>query len=315
MVDVARSIGIDEFNELFQQLKNWGRWGKDDEMGALNLISREKCQRAGRLIMDGVSVSCALPLALRPAPFNSSPGSHYMSRAGDLVSDQGYGVTLDYFAMAAHGMSDTHLDALCHIFYDGRMYNGRAASEVTSAGAQANTIESVQEGVATRAVLLDIPRTMGRSWLEPGEAVYIEDLIKAEEEQGLRVEEGDILLIYTGRHRRARQSGPWNPRESLAGLHGTAMAWLHERGVAVLGCDGISDVIPSGLEGVASPTAGRPVHLLALPSMGVHLIDNCDLENVAAACVERMRWEFFMMLAPLKLSGGTGCPVNPIAVF
>jgi kynurenine formamidase len=315
MVQPARPISPQDFDSLFDELKNWGRWGQEDQRGALNLITQEKRVAATKYIQDGFTVSGALPLAKRPGPFNSNPVQHHMTRAGDLVSSKGYGVALDFFSMSSHGMSDTHLDALCHIFYNGQMYNGFSSAEVTSAGARVNTIESGQDGIIGRGVLLDIPRSIGKEWLEPGEAIYPEDLERVEEMQSVHVEEGDILLIYTGRNLRLQHKAPWNPREELAGLHGTSMRWVYERGVAVLGCDGISDVIPSGLEGVGSPIAGRPVHLLALPAMGVHLIDNCDLEAIAQASRERNRWNFYFVIAPLKLNGGTGCPVNPVAIY
>jgi kynurenine formamidase len=315
MAGEAKRIAATELEELFDELKTWGRWGNEDQKGSLNLITPAKLQAARGLIRDGVTVSASLPLAKRAGPYNTNPVLHHMLRAGDLASPAGYSGALDFFAMAAHGMSDTHLDALCHIFFNGKMYNGINASEVTSAGARFNAIDNTREGIVSRGVLLDIPALRGLPYLEPGEAIYADELKAAEERQGMRVESGDILLVYTGRHRRVAEKGAWNPRELLAGLHGTSMRWLHERGVAVLGCDGISDVIPAGLEGVPTPQAGRPVHILALPAMGVHLIDNCDLEALATACSERKRWEFLLTVAPLYLTGGTGCPVNPIAVF
>ena len=314
MAGAAKPISEKELASMFEELKNWGRWGSEDQMGALNLITPDKRRQAAGLIREGVSVSAALPLATRPGPFNTNPVLHYMTRAGDLASPEGYGVVLDFFAMSPHGMSDTHLDALCHIMYNGRMYNGHAAAEVTSAGTRVNSVEAGQDGIVSKGVLLDIPRLRGLPWLEPGEAVYEDELEAAEQAQGVSVEEGDILFVYTGRFRRQEEKGAWNPRESLAGLHGSGMPWLRRRGVAVLGCDGISDVIPSGLE-AATPIAGRPVHILTLPAMGVHLIDNCGLENLAAVCAQRGTWQFFLTIAPLKLGGGTGCPVNPIAIF
>ncbi|HEX5370182.1 MAG TPA: cyclase family protein, partial [Dehalococcoidia bacterium] len=229
MTGVARAITVTEFDAMFEDLKNWSRWGDGDQRGALNLITPEVRAAAAKLIQDGNVVSAALPLAKRPGPYNTNPVLHYMTRAGDLVPPEGYGVALDFFAMSSHGMSDTHLDALCHIFYNGRMFNGRAAEEVTSAGARYNTIESAQDGIAGRGVLLDIPRLRGVRWLEPGEPIYQEDLEAAERAQAVEVRSGDILLVYTGRNLRLREQGAWNPRESLAGLHGTAMPWLRRR--------------------------------------------------------------------------------------
>ena len=298
---------------MFEELKNWGRWGPDDQRGTLNFITSEKRVRATNLVREGTTVSVACHLATRPGPFNPSPVVHHMIRAGDLANPDGYGGSLDYFAMAPHGRMDTHLDALCHIFYKAQMYNGIPASKVTSAGATVNSIETTEDGIVSRGVLLDIPRLRGLPYLEPGDAVYSEDLEAAEARQGVRVEEGDIILVHTGRWRRVEEKGGWNPGEALAGLHATAMRWVHQRRVALQCCDGISDVVPSGLEGTG--VNGRPVHLLAIPAMGMCLIDNCQTEQLAAACAERNRWEFCLVVAPLKLRGGTASPVNPIAIF
>jgi kynurenine formamidase len=314
MAGDARPIAPEELAKMFEELKNWGRWGAEDQRGALNLITPAKRQAAARLVREGVSVSGALPLKSPPGPFNTNPVVHHMIRAGDLVSPEGYGVTLDYFALGAHGLTITHLDALCHILYDGLMYNGRKAAEITSAGTRFNAIDVSDQGIVSRGVLLDIPSARGLPYLEPGEAIYEEELEAAEKAQNVTVEEGDVLYVYTGRWRREAEQGAWNPRERLAGLHMSAMPWLKRRGVAVLACDGISDVIPSGLQGLP-PIAGRPIHILTLPAMGVHLVDNCGLEDLARACSERGQWEFLTMIATLKLAGGTGCPVNPIAVF
>lgn len=314
-----------DLDRLFERIKTWGRWGAEDERGALNHITPEKRRQAAALVQEGVTVSASLPLAKAPSSENPTPVMHMMLRAGDLYPEAGgeppvlpahvrpsapLESSADYFAIASHGMANTHLDALCHVFHYGRMYNGFSARRVTSAGATALSIEAGRDGIVSRGVLLDVPRARGRDWLEPGEAIQPADLEAAEQQAGVRVESGDILLVRTGRHARRRRSGYWNGRESLAGLHANCLPWLAEREVAVLGCDGVSDVIPSGVDGV-----GLPVHEVALVALGIHLIDNCDLEDLAAACGERSRWAFLLTLAPLRLELGTASPVNPIALF
>ena len=296
-----------DIDALFQQIKNWGRWGAEDERGALNLITPAVRQKAIASVREGVTVSCALPLNTEPSAQNVNPVVHHMVRAGDLPDATG---SADYIAIAPHGMAHTHLDALCHIFYRGQMYNGFPAAAVTSAGATRNAITAGEDGIVSRGVLLDIPAAQSREWLEPGEAILPEHLEAAEAAAGVRVEEGDILLVRTGRWRRAEQVGPWNGRETLAGLHAACLPWLRERGVAVLGGDGVSDVLPSGVEG-----ARLPIHAVAIPALGIHLIDNAYLEDLAAACAERRRWEFLLTLAPLRLQRGTASLINPIAMF
>jgi kynurenine formamidase len=233
-----------------------------------------------------------------------------MIRAGDI--QEGIG-SADYFAVASHGISITHLDALCHIFNRDPMYNGRPKSLVTSTGALANAIDSGRDGIISRGVLLDIPRLSGRQWLEPGEAIYIEDLEAAEAAQSVKVEEGDILLVYTGRHQRKQHHDQSEgfPDGKLAGLHASTLDWIHERRVALLGCDGVSDVRPSGGAGIY----GLPIHSIAIPGMGLHLLDNADFGQLAVTCAELGRYGFMLTMAPLRLAKGTASPVNPIATF
>ncbi len=314
MTEPARTITQDEVHSIFEQVSNWGRWGDDDERGTLNLITSQKLLQAASLVSKGESISCSLPLNTQGGAENANPVTHTMIRAGDIKNSTG---SADYFSIASHGLAHTHLDALCHIFYRGQMYNGRPAAEVTSAGALANSIEAGQNGIVSRGVFFDMPRLVKKEWMEPGEAIYAEDLAAAEEEAAVKIEPGDILLIRTGRHTRRAAHGPGNPTlgsdrpgDGLAGLHATSLPWLHERGIAVLGCDGLSDVAPSGVEG-----GGLPIHSIIIPSMGVHLLDNAQFDSLAEACERHKRWQFMFSMAPLRLQGGTASPVNPVAIF
>ena len=217
----------------------------------------------------------------------------------------------DFVGVACHGVSVSHVDALCHIFVDGRMYNGFDAGHVKSIGALRNSIMAARDGVVSRGVLLDIPRLRGVRWLEPGDCIAPDELTSAEHAQGVEVSEGDVLLVSTGRDARRARHGAWDYTQSLAGLHPTCVPWLHARRVAVLGCDGISDPLPPN----AAPGWPVPIHQCCLVAMGVHLIDNLDLRALAGACAERGRWEFLLVVQPLRIARGTGSPVNPTAVF
>jgi kynurenine formamidase len=306
----APTLSAAGFRELFERVSNWGRWGEDDERGTLNLITPEVTRRAAGLVREGVSVSCALPLNTVVDVENRMPAVHLMLRAGDVVDQVPTKSTADYLALAPHGQAHSHLDALCHVVYDGRIYNNRPASVVTSTGALHNAITIGARGIVSRGVLLDIPPLKGVDWLEPGTPILPADLEAAESAAGLRVETGDILLVRTGRHARRAVHGPWDASARLAGLHYTCAPWLRERGVTLLGCDGVSDYRPHDVEGVA-----LPIHTLTLVAMGMQLLDNQNLEQLAAACAERRRWEFLLVVAPLRLERGTGSAVNPIAVF
>ena len=168
----------EELGQVFDKISNWGKWGKDDERGALNYITDRKRAEAAALVKSGEIVSMALPLATTPAPDNETPVTHLMVEGG--APAHGVGGCADYFAIAHHGFMTTHLDALCHIFWNGRMYNGFAASEVGFHGANKCAIDVARQGITSRGVLLDITRIRGVEWLEPGERVYPEDLDQAE---------------------------------------------------------------------------------------------------------------------------------------
>jgi len=304
----------ERMRRIFDEVKNWGRWGEEDEMGALNLITGEKCAEAARTVVSGETVSCARELAVVPSPENPNPALHMMLRAGDdcLVPGVNFETTGDFVGVAFHGMATSHIDALCHVFVDGLMYNGFSKGEVKSTGARRGSIMCARDGIVSRGVLLDVPRMQGVSWLEPGTSITIEDLERTEAAQDVRVGEGDILLVGTGRDARREEYGPWSPGEvGLAGLHPECIAWLRDREVAVLGSDGVSDVLPS----MGIPDWFMPIHQCALVALGVHLLDNLRLDRLAEACARSGRWAFQFTVAPLRVNMATGSPVNPIAVL
>lgn len=299
-------LSQEEAGALFERLSrsSWGRFGEDDALGTLHLVTPEKRVSAARCVRSGRTVSCARPLPTEPAPENPQPVVHLMTG----TATEGFGG--DYFAVAPHGFATSHIDALCHIFHEGRLYGGHSCERVTAHGAEVLGIEALRDGVVSRGVLLDPPRARGVPFLEPGEALGPAELEAAEAAAGVRVEPGDLLLVRTGRWACRAERGPWNPRERLAGLHASCMPWLHERGVAALGSDGVSDVLPSRVEGWR-----LPVHTLAIVAMGLHLLDNLALDALGEACAEEGRWSFLLALAPLVLEGGTASPLNPVALF
>jgi kynurenine formamidase len=304
-------VSAAQFSDLFGVLSNWSRWGPDDECGALHHLTPERVMAATRLVRDGISVTLSLPLNTHAAVHNPVPADHYMTELDprDTASGSLHFIK-DYVGLDYHNDGHTHIDALCHIAYEGSMYNGQLADAVTKAGATVNTIEVLKDGLVGRGVLLDIPRLRGIPWLEPGEHVFRDELEAAELEQGVTIQAGDILLVRTGHSRRLAELGPWNTAEAKAGLHPTAMPFVSERSVAALGSDGNSDTAPSSTEGV-----GFPIHVLAITAMGLHLLDYLQLEDLRGACESAGRWEFLFVAAPLRIAGGTGSPLNPIAMF
>jgi len=295
-----------DFHQAMKDLSNWGRWGQDDELGALNLITPARRREAARLVREGAVVSLAHDAEKEKAADNPRPFVHEMlntSRTPNATSHS------DAFTIAHHGLAHTHLDALCHFFYRDQMYNGIPRQEVTEKGAGRLSVHRMKNGIFTRGVLMDIPRLKGLPYLEPGTPIYPADLDAWEKKAGLRVRPGDVVLIRTGRWALRAAKGPWPPAQ-LAGLHATCARWLKQRDAVVLGSDAASDVRPSLVDGVA-----QPIHILVLVAMGMPILDNLDLEALSEAAAQRRRWDFLITTAPLAVPGATGSALNPIAVF
>jgi kynurenine formamidase len=310
-VPAAARVTAAEFEALFDSVRSWGRWGADDELGALNRLTASRVAAAARLVRSGRAVSLSLPLDTTTGLANPNPAEFRMTqRHADDVGLGSMGFAKDFVGIDYHNDGHTHIDALCHVSYKDRLYNGVAAGSVSRDGASAEAIDLAKDGLVGRGVLLDVPRQRGVRWLEPGEHVFAEDLEAAEGEQGVRIEEGDILLVRTGHARRLAELGPWDTSKSKAGLHPAAMPLLAERGISALGCDGNNDTAPSSTEGIAFP-----IHVLALNAMGVLLLDYLQFEDLRGACESAGRWEFLCVTAPLRIRGGTGSPVNPLAVL
>jgi kynurenine formamidase len=314
MTQRAPNISMAEFDAMFESVKNWGRWGADDERGTLNYITREHVRRAAGLVKSGRSVSMAIPINKVAGPDNQSPAIHHMTQMFDLpVGTSSLRFGMDFLGMSCHGDCHTHIDALCHIAYGGHVYGGRPESLLTSHGGTALDIAGYANGIVGRGVLLDIPRLRGTPWLEPGEAVTRAELEAAEKAEGVRLGEGDILVFRTGHHRRRLERGPWDngyTGDGKAGLHVDAIPWMHERRIAAFLPDGDGETVPGTVDGIL-----YPIHPLQIVAMGMVASDSLNLEDVAAACEEEKRWEFMVVAEPLRLPGGTGSPFNPIAIL
>jgi kynurenine formamidase len=311
----GQQVSVAEFERIFESVKNWGRWGPDDQLGTLNFLTPARVRAAAGLVRSGRRVSLAIPIDKVAGPDNPNPALHYVIQAHDIdIGSGGVRFGLDFLGMAFHGDCHTHVDALCHLSYDGLTYNGKRAEEVlTSKGATSQDIANIAEGVVGRGVLLDIPRFRGVKWLEPGEAVTRAELEACEQAQGVHLDEGDIFVYRTGHHRRRVELGAWDnglTGEGKAGLHVDTIPWMHERGIAAFLPDGDGEAIPSCVEGI-----NYPIHPLQIVAMGMLTADSLQFEDLARACEEEGRFEFMVVGLPLRLPGGTGSPWNPIAIF
>jgi kynurenine formamidase len=324
------------------ELSNWGRWGKDDQAGTINLITPEKRRQAAALVRDGVSVSMSLnadlpketaevpppapstppPAAVAPAT-GAAPGAaaapggrrgppraawqHNMMSNG-LGRQEGY--VVDSYTVSFHGNTTTHLDALSHFIYNGHIFNGFPGDVITAWGATKNDVMPFKDGILTRGVLIDMPAMKGVKYLGDDEAVFPEDILAWEKKTGIHISSGDAVFLRTGRWVRVAEKGPLNLNVATPGFYASCAKFFHERGIAILGSDVVQDVRPSRVTGV-----NQPLHQILLVSTGTPLIDNCDLEALSAAAAQRNRYEFMFAIAPLRVPGGTGSPLNPIATF
>lgn len=308
----------EEISGYFKSLSNWGRWGNDDQMGTINLITPEKRLQAIGLVKKGISVTMARPIvaepsadaAVAPALFMVESGEGWNSTPGKPEASS-HGAT-EFISMVFHGFVVTHVDSLAHIYLGDKIYNGQPAHEVrTRGGARIESIDLLKDGVITRGVLFDFPKLKGVNYMQAGEAIFPEDLDEAEERLGVKVKSGDLLLIRTGNWERRKAEGPKDPMvHGASGLHAACLPWLRQRDIGMLGSDMASDVLPSGYEEFR-----LPVHLGVLPVMGCWILDNCNLEDLSDRCRKEERYEFMVVVNPLRLARGTGAPVNPIAIF
>ena len=297
------------FEQWMTELSNWGRWGKEDELGTLNLITSKKRQDAVKLIEEGVTVSLALDVNTDP---DVADGWGFKNKFWALAVDETVGFAMERYDFPYHGALQTHLDGIAHTMYRGKMYNDLPLAAVKSSGLEKLGVHNYKNGLTSRAVLIDVPRLKGIPYLEPGTAVTVEDIEAWERKTGVRIGEGDILLVRVGRWEQQEQAAGKYVEGfgGIAGVHVSVVPWLKRRGVAMLGSDSDIDVKPSGIKDFLFP-----VHVLTQVAMGMPLFDNLNLDEVAEESAKRQRWEFYFVALPLRIPGGTGSPVNPIAIF
>lgn len=307
-VQPSHQLSKADIDRWMTELSNWGRWGKADQAGTVNLITQDKRKAAAQLVHEGFSVSLARTADQVKATDNSEPWGHVMTATGAKPADGQF--SGDTYSVSYHGYGHTHMDALCHMFYKSKMYNGFSQMEVTARGAEKLAVTTYKAGIFTRGVLIDIPRLRNVPYLEPDVAIYPDELDGWERKAGIRISSGDVVFLRTGRWARRAAQGPWDAGAHSAGFHASCARWLHQRDVAMIGSDAASDAMPSRIAGVA-----QPIHQMMLVAMGTPIFDNCDLEGLAKAAAQRQRWEFLLTAAPIPVPGGTGSPLNPVATF
>lgn len=300
-----------EVLSYLRERRNWGRWGKDDEVGAINLITAEKRINAAALVRSGRSISLSRDFPKTPGPGNIYPAQHWMK----TVPRGTGGFSADFYGIYYHGVATTHLDALCHTWDEHGMWNGRdPAREITFEGATFGAVDRWSNGLITRGVLLDVPKHRGEPYVTQDRPVHgweLEDVAKA---QGVTLEPGDAIAVYSGREawQAAHPDRPYGSpftsgNVARPGLHASCLPFLRDHDVAVLVWD-MMDLMPNGYDIPWS------VHG-AIFAYGVALLDNALLQPLAEACAAEGRYECMLLIAPLKVIGGTGSPANPIAIL
>lgn len=300
-----------EFDALFKQVNNAGRWGAQDERGTLNLITPKVRRAASSEVRTGITVSLAREMVHGEPKGGFGPITVEVSTLSDSVlgpSDGSAVWAAERISLFYHGWSYTHIDALSHMpSYHGRGYNNAPSTHAPPTGQTRNSVASMRDGVISRGVLIDLPALKGVAFVAPGGAITAADLEAWERRTGVRIRTGDIVLVRSGRWSAPALAA--NVARS-AGIHPSTAAWLHARGVAALGDESGTDTSPTAVDGINSP-----MHVLALVGMGMPLIENLDLEELSGQAAVQKRWTFLFVMAPLNVRGATGSPVNPIAVF
>lgn len=308
-----RNLTKEDIDRWMTELSNWGRWGREDQAGTVNLITPAKRKQAAELVREGISVSMSLDADIAPqSPAQTDARytwQHVMRSTGqNMRSPSGYAV--DSITVSFHGNNTTHFDALSHFIFEGHIYNGFPAGTITTWGAEKNDVMPYKDGLVTRGVLIDWPRFKNVPYMGDDEAIYAEDLDAWEKKTGTKIESGDCVLLRTGRWKRVAEKGPLNLNVTAPGLYASCAKWLKERNIALLGSDVVQDVRPSRVEGV-----NQPIHQLFLVAVGTPLFDNCDLEAAGEHAARLRRTTFCMTVAPLRVPGATGSPFNPLAIF
>jgi hypothetical protein len=308
----------DGLSAFLEERSNWGRWGEHDEVGAINLITAGKRVEAARVVRDGIAVSLARPIATEPGIANPRPAQHYLT-ARPRGAHAGAGYASDYVGLYFHGRATTHIDGLCHNWGERGMWNNRSAqAEISFEGFRSNGIENWKDGILTRGVLFDVPAFRGTDYVTMDHPVTGRELDAIAERYELDPRAGDAIVVYSGREHYSAVNGWWGTNRTVPtdggpaeeyrpGLHPSCLGPLRDWDASVLVWD-MMDHEPDPL--------GLPwgVHA-ALFAFGIALVDNAVLQELAETCARLGRYEFLLTVNPLHLRGGTGCPVNPVAVL
>lgn len=304
---------MERIREIAGRVSNWGRWGADDELGTINFIDDAKIRAAAGLVRRGRVFSLGMRFGADGPQIGQggrvNPQHFVTATAGVIYPDSPFRFADDVIVMALQ--CATQWDSLAHVHYDGKLYNGHSAASITTAGASKNSIVALAAGVVSRGVLLDMARAAGVERLAQGHAIQPADLEAAAARQNVEVGRGDVLLVRTGHMSVFRDEGDRvGYMRTMPGLGVACAEWLHAHEVAAVATDTMAvEVIPFEEQGTP-----LPFHMLAIRDMGLTLGEMFDLDELAADCADDGTYEFFFTAPPLKVTGGLGSPLNPLAI-
>jgi kynurenine formamidase len=319
MSEILGTYSQEDFRRIAEKVRNWGRWGHDDQVGTLNYITPERLVSAARLVTRGVCFDLGIALdsdGPQPGKHGRANPIHVMTETGvDQDYPGGFRSADDYIVMPLQAASQW--DGLAHVFYDGKMYNGFPASDVTPHGARTLGIENLGKGVAGRGVLLDVARHKGVDWLEMGEVITPADLEDVAAAQGVEVKSGDILCFRTGWRQKFHADGAQAFGSGEPGIGMAAIEWLHDKEIAAITSDNWAIEVLNPSQGLFNGEIGgmmTNVHMILIRDMGLTLGEIFDFDELAADCAADGIWEFFLCAPPLKVTGAVGSPINPLAI-
>jgi kynurenine formamidase len=307
---VASTVTPQDYLRWRTELRNWGRWGANDQKGTANLITPAKIQNAAKLVKSGIVVSLAHPVPQQEAA--DVGAAQVFHRTTNSISATN---TTDTYQVSYHGLSLSHTDAFCHFFMDDQMYNGYSVKSNTTpeTGCKQGNIMARAGGIVTRGVLYDMPQLKGVDWIEPGTPITRADLEAWEKKSGVKVGPGDIIFLYVGRWKRRAATGPWSGQ--VAGYYADTIPFFKERDIAFAGHDMNIDWAPRPGWGAEQGIPVNPIHHALLVWLGAGIVENLDLEQLAETARRLKRYEFMVTFAPIPVEGGSGSPVNPLAMF
>jgi kynurenine formamidase len=286
--------------QVQESISNWGRWGADDERGTLNLLTPEIVKAAAGLVKTGKVYSLSMPLEAEGPQWPQRHKTWRITTFRNPPHDRGSADDV----ITLHSHSGTHMDALCHVWYDNQLYNGyNAAEHMSSTGTTRNSIDKVPY-IVGRGLLLDIAGWKDVDHLQLGEVVTAADLDGCAEAQGVTIRPGDLLLLRTGWMRIfTSDKALYNSGEP--GIDTSTIPWLKAHDIMAVGADNQAVEVMTEI-----PPAQLPVHAAAIRDLGIYLLENLNLDALAADRV----YESLLVVAPLQLTAAVGSPINPIAI-